>query len=186
MTLGVPLKFLNMSFLNKKQLFLAGVLLFISIILFLQNYRYNNFINETYRQDYLDALWALKNSSKPKDIVLAEWTEGNQIVSLTGRRVIATSKVYPSEAKEIADRYRDLANFFFAKEDKDAGKILSKYDVSFLFIRKDFDYRSSCKIPKKLCQENGSEISRLIENKSHLHLIVVFESDNFIVYKVIK
>ncbi|MCL4364038.1 hypothetical protein M1328_02250 [Patescibacteria group bacterium] len=170
----------------KHQIVISSLLFFCSLFLFLESYQNNLSFDEKYRLDYLNAMDVIKNGSRPDDIVLTEWTEGNQIVALTGRKVIATSKVYPSESKIIAERYRDLAYFFFAKEESTAEKFLKKYHVSLLFIRKDFGYQSSCEIPKKLCKKNGVEISKLIEKQAKLPITPIYDSDNFIIYKVIK
>jgi len=159
------------------------ILSVISLSLFLSALKVKG-MNQKYYQEYLHALLQLKKISKPGDIVLTEWSQGHQIVTVTGRKVIATSKVYPSESKEVAKRYRDLSYFFFATKESEAQKILKNYHVSFVFISKQLDYRSSCKIPKELCNKQNIMISRLLKKKPFFPLTLVFESSNFFIYKV--
>lgn len=152
--------------------------------LFLGSYEIRPPINKHYYQEYVKALKFLERVSGPDDVVLTEWSQGNQLVTLINRKVIATSKVYPSESGEIAKRYRDLARFFFAKNESVAQKVLKNYRVSFIFIRKDFNYKSACKIPKSLCKKEGSMIARLLGKAPFSSLTLIFESKNFLIYRV--
>jgi hypothetical protein len=58
------------------------------------------------------ALFWLKDHSKPSDVVLTDWENGAQVVAHAERPVIVTSKVYPSEVRKAAERYRDSRHNF--------------------------------------------------------------------------
>jgi glycosyltransferase involved in cell wall biosynthesis/AMMECR1 domain-containing protein len=95
------------------------------------------------RQQFLSqelgaALRWLKENSEPDAIVMAPWFRGNQIIAFANRRVVATTKVYPSEAMEVAKRYRDIASFFLNESDEDAKAIAERYGASYVFIDKNF------------------------------------------------
>ena len=135
----------------------------------------------SYVQEMQETLFWLKNNSSPDDIVLSEWTTGHQIVALADRRVVATTKVYPSEAQEVAARYKDLARFFFAPSEDEAGKILEKYNISWIFVKKKFDnficrYINACTRPSSL-------ISKMLRGDDLRLINKAYESQNFLIYK---
>jgi len=135
-----------------------------------------------YSNEMIDVLNWLKNASRPDDIVLSEWTQGHQIVTLANRRVVTSSKVYPSEAQEVSNRYKDLARFFFASSEDEAKKILEKYNVSWIFVKKKFDnficrYINACSNLKPL-------ISRILNDENLGIIYKAYESPNFLIYRV--
>ncbi len=121
-------------------------LIFIGLVLWQIFFDYNKVsktVNLAPNKEYINALQWLKRYSGSQDIILTEWTQGHQVVSLADRRVVATSKVYPSEAKNVAERYRDITYFFFSQSEEEAMKIVDKYKVNFIFLRKNFDWAST-------------------------------------------
>lgn len=135
------------------------------------------------RERYAAFEW-LEDNSLPSDIILSEWTEGNDIVAVANRRVVVSSKVYPSEAREVASRYMDLSRFFFSASQSEAAEILKKYQVEWIFINKKFDdflcnYTGRC-----LWQE--TLISDILSNKKNSLIRRAYESKNTLIYKVIK
>lgn len=134
------------------------------------------------KERYAAFAW-LKNNSSPDDIVLGEWTEGNNIVAAANRRVIVSSKVYPSEAKEVAQRYTDLSRFFFSTSAGEAKEVLKKYQASWIFLNKDFDnficnYTGRCLWP-------GTLMSDILSDKKIDYLRKAYESKNTLIYKVV-
>ena len=90
--------------------------------------------------DLLKTLSWLKEHSQANDVVLTPWTLGYQVVTYTDRKVIATSKVYPSQIKAVAERYKDISTFFFSQNEEDALKIIRKYNVKYIFFPKKFEF----------------------------------------------
>ncbi len=125
----------------------------------------------------------LENNSLPSDIILSEWTQGNNIVAMAKRQVVVSSKVYPSEAREVYRRYLDLSRFFFSADASEAKEILKKYQVSWVFIKKDFDnfmcrYTGRCLWPDTL-------ISDILSDKKNDFIRRAYESEKILIYKVI-
>jgi len=160
------------------------VILFIVLVLMILNtdIKKNFYGSPSYYDEYVNALMWLKADSRFDDVVLTEWTEGHQVVALADRRVIASSKVYPSEAAEVASRYQDLATFFFTTDENRAEDILYKYGASYVFLRKQFDYKSSCKT-KLPCRGTNTLLARMLAKKPLKYLEKVYESKNFLIYK---
>ena len=69
--------------------------------------------------DLMETLSWIKQNSKPDDFILTTWVLGYPVVTYTNRKVIATSKVYPSEIKAVAERYRDISKFFLSESEED-------------------------------------------------------------------
>lgn len=165
--------------------------LFIVFIMIFDSYKsirylYNKKISKnTYYKNYIKACDWLKKNLSENDIVLTEWTEGHQVVTLSEKKVIATSKVYPSEYLEVAKRYIDLGNFYYAKNEENALKILDKYQATFIFYRKNkFDKKSACK--ETSCEKKGTFYKTLAKGKSLKKLKVVFKNADIILYKYVK
>ena len=124
---------------------LSIILLIIFFILFLvqisdTRLKVKSWYNCDKAQDLLKTLTWLKEHSRQEDVILTTWTLGCQAATYTDRKVVATSKVYPSEIKAVAQRYRDISKFFFAQNQEDALKIIRKYNVKFIFFPKRFDF----------------------------------------------
>jgi asparagine N-glycosylation enzyme membrane subunit Stt3 len=141
------------------------------------------YTSPSYYDEYTNTLRWLKNNSRPDAVVLAEWTEGHQVVALADRRVITSSKVYPSEAAEVASRYQDLSTFFFTSDENRAEDILYKYGASYVFLRKKFDYKSTCKT-KLLCRGTNTMLAKMLGKKPLKYLEKIYESKNFLIYFV--
>lgn len=91
-----------------------------------------------FSQELQSALQWLKENSEPGAVVMTHWFRGNQIIAFADRRVVATTKVYPSETKEVATRYRDIAQFFLSEREEDAKAIAERYWASYVFLDKNF------------------------------------------------
>lgn len=141
------------------------------------------YVAPAYQDEYISALTWLKNHTRSDDVILTEWTEGHQVVALADRRVIATAKVYPSEAKDIATRYQDIATFFYTTDENRARDILYKYGSSYIFLRKKFDFRSECKTTLPCRKAIGTIIEKMLDKKPLKYLDKIFESKNFLIYK---
>jgi uncharacterized membrane protein len=116
--------------------------------------------------------WLRENSGK-NDIVLTPWQFGAQIPALTGRRVIASSKVYPSETKNVAERYSDLKTFFQeVKNENDALKITEKYNANFIFFQKGWRIKENTILEMMNDQKN-------LEN-----FTPVYAAGRHIIYKI--
>jgi glycosyltransferase involved in cell wall biosynthesis len=138
-----------------------------------------------YARKYVEATTWLRDSTPKDSIILTEWTEGHQVVLLANRKVVATTKVYPSEAKEIANRYTDLANFFYSNDVKKIKNVLNKHDVDYIFMRrKDFSYDSSCKGIFE-CDHNNEFLIALISGKLNKYpfIINVYKNSRILIYK---
>jgi|GEM_PF-304277 len=149
-----------------------------------------------YGKEMAEVLTWLKNHSSPEDVVLSEWTEGNFIVAIADRGVVSTSKVYPSEAKEVAQRYGDLRKFFFAESENDAMKIIKKYKVRWIYLRKNPEIVSILKGEKissqryvkdgRLTQEGIQKtiIGKLLSCADFSNFQLALDSPDFLIYRV--
>src|SRR3989338_1273073 len=137
----------------------------------------------TRSDSYVAALEYLRNHSPKDAIILSPWEDGNQIIALANRRVVASSKVYPSETAELAARFRDIGKFFFAKSDDDAQKVIKKYGASFVFLKKqNFDFYL-CRYANR-CGKRGSLIYQLLADKPVSFLTVAYENKSYKILKV--
>jgi len=152
---------------------------------------------DDYQKEYVVAFEWLRHNSQPNKVVITEWTQGHQVVNIAGRPVIATTKVYPSEAKEATQRYQDLARFFIAPDEKTALDIASKYGARYVFLRKKFDLASTFKkIPAVEKQKviinnelsryglNNTMLGKMLQRYKGDNFKLVFESRNFLIYKI--
>jgi len=152
------------------------------------------------RQQFLSqelgtALRWLKENSEPDAIIMAHWFRGNQIIAFANRRVVATTKVYPSEAMEVAKRYRDIASFFLNESEEDAKAIAERYGASYVFMDKSFQ-AGLCKAINR-CEYatsnrralNSVGLARTIAGRMSQggelrHFHKVWDSPRFIIYKI--
>jgi len=120
------------------------------------------------------ALDWLRENTEPDDVVLSSWLYGAQITAHARRPTIATSKVYPSEAKEVAERYRDTGrNFFGAKCAKEALRVVKKYDVKYVFLK------------RKRRKKYGNRLVHWMERKKPMKgYEFVYQTGPYMIYKV--
>lgn len=85
-------------------------------------------------KERLAAFRWLEENTPENAIILAPRQEGHRIMAFANRRVIVSSKVYPSEARNVAERERDIAKFFFALSLEEGRRILEKYEVSYILL----------------------------------------------------
>jgi len=145
----------------------------------IQNYQKPRTRNDS----YVAALEYLRSHSPEDAIILSPWEDGNQIIALANRRVVASSKVYPSETTELAARFRDVGKFFFAKSDDDAQEVIKKYGVSFVFLKKqNFDFYL-CRYARR-CGKKDSLIYRLLADEPVSFLTMAYENKSYKILKV--
>ena len=148
---------------------------------------------EVYGKEIETAMRWLKEHSDKNDAILAQWYWGHQIVAYAKRPVIASSKVYPSEVKEVGKRYIDIADFFFTTDEKRAKKIIDAYNAKFVFVEKNFQAQS-CLNVKKCYFVNDKKLNRaglkytmagkMVRGVEFDFAKPVFDSPNFIIYKI--
>lgn len=144
-------------------------------------------------QDLLKALSWLKAHSHPEDVVLTTWTLGSQVATYADRKVLATSKVYPSEIKSVAERYRDISRFFFAQDQAEALKIVRKYRVKFIFLPKKFEfwicrYIGACRLVSESYQAWGPQqentiAAQMLRNQISKKFSLYYKSKHYLIYK---
>lgn len=157
--------------------------------------------DKIYAKEFSGVMGWLEKNSNENDVVLAEWVYGHQIAALANRNVIATSKVYPSEVKIVAERYKDISRFFFATSETSSLEVVTRYNISFVLLSKNFDYKTCRYI--NICNlrnyqkymANGDLlpqirstliVTRMLDKKRFDNYNLAFESDNFLIYKVVK
>jgi len=94
----------------------------------------------TATQEMFNAMAWLKQNSQPGDVVLAPQKLGHTIMAFADRPVIVSTKIYPSEVPEVAERFRDLARFLFARDIGDAMRVVDKYQVKFVVVDRDMEF----------------------------------------------
>jgi len=151
-----------------------------------------------YASDLLDRMARLKKISDPQDVILCTWTLGHQVATYAQRKVIATSKVYPSQMNEIAERYIDIANFFFAQDEDDAMDIIRKYNAKFVIHDTNFEfwicrYNNTCHLreksrPEPLTEEGEKTtmIGKMLYGTAPEYLRIVDSSPHFQIYRVVE
>jgi AmmeMemoRadiSam system protein B len=144
----------------------------------------NRYLNpDTAGGGYVAALGFIRDNSPEDAIVLSEWTQGHHVVALAERRTVATTKVYPSEAKILAERFRDIGKFFFALSPEEAKEVVDKYGVSYVFMRKkNFDFYL-CGYHDR-CGQKDALIYKLLAGEAAPFLNTVYETDWYKVLKV--
>ncbi len=183
--------FTIIKYFIKRNFFAKTCIYFFLLILILISFRNSYLLSRFYKtydfkydkNIYNSFVW-LKEHSSRNEVVLAEWTQGNQIVAFVENPVIATSKVYPSESVEVSERYVDLGKFFFSKNEKEAKNIIEKYNVKYVYIRKQFDILSSCKGDGIDCSDINSLVYMLKKGKStYKFLKQIYKNDFVYIYK---
>ncbi len=153
--------------------------------------------SQHYGEEMTAVLQWLKDNSFPQDVVLCEWTEGNLVIATANRGVVATSKVYPSEAREVARRYQDLKKFFFAENENDAMEIVNKYSVRWIYLRKKPDLASLANksnitntqrfvLNNELTPEGRQRtiIGKMLSKAEFSNFKLVLDSPDFLIYRV--
>lgn len=149
-----------------------------------------------FSQEFGAALRWLKENSEPDAVIMAHWFRGNQIIAFADRRVVATTKVYPSEATEVAKRYRDIASFFLSENEEEAKIIAKRYGTSYVFLEKNFQ-SWLCKAINR-CQEYATAnrralnptgwtrtvAGRMAQGGSLRYFQKVWDSPRFVIYKI--
>lgn len=164
-------------------LIIFGALFTILIIKDIKNAAQNYQKPRLRNNSYVAALEYLRKHSPENAIILSPWEDGNQIVALAERRVVASSKVYPSETAELAARFRDIGKFFFAKSDDEAQEIIKKYGVSFVFLGKqNFDFYL-CRYARR-CGKKDSLIYQLLSDQPISFLTTAYENKYYKILEV--
>jgi len=152
--------------------------------------------NKRRAKDLAGSLAWLKSKTAPDEIILTPWTLGMQVVAHAGRRVLATSKVYPSDAAAIAERYKDIARFFFARSEDEAMEIVKKYGVGYVLVPKAFDVWTARYIGRADLTKDGkgkalterarleTMAGRMLALKPFTHFKPAYIGDYYFIYKV--
>ena len=152
--------------------------------------------NKRRAKDLTESLVWLKSKTAPGEVILTPWTLGMQVVAHTGRGVLATSKVYPSEAVAIAERYKDIARFFFAPSEDEAMEIVKKYGVGYVLVPKAFDVWTARYIGRADLTKDGkgraftekarleTMAGRMLALKPFTHFKTAHIGDYYFIYKV--
>ena len=128
--------------------------------------------NVSSAHDLHTTLQWLRENSEEDAVVLTPWIYGAQVATFARRPTIATSKVYPSEVKEVAERYTDInKKFLGARNRQRALEIVNKYGVKYILIRK------KRKKGKRL-------LHALYKGKDLKDYKCVYESCRYLIYKV--
>lgn len=153
--------------------------------------------NVKYANEFENLITWIKENTDENDVFFTEWELGTIVTGYTNRKAIATSKVYPSEARIVGERYKDISRFFFADNEYDAVKLMEKYNASYALVRQNFNFKvckyiNKCgpavslsgkiagapKIPAVLI------VRRLLRNKNLKHFELTYSSPNFKIYKL--
>ena len=152
------------------------IFVFLAYSLYLCNFsieRHKHWTGGKYGPNFFRAMFWLEANSNHTDVVLADWELGAQIVAHIRRPVIATSKVYPSEAREVGERYIDVrTKFFKAPNEVAALKIIRKYQVKYVLFNKQ---RTSAK---------QAWLWRMKQKGRMEYFDLVYDSHGFMIYKV--
>lgn len=151
--------------------------------------------NEPGAEDLLSTLAWIRADSGPEDVVLTTWTLGSQVVTYADRKVLATSKVYPSEIKTVAERYRDISRFFFSRSENETMGIVRRYNIRYILVPKKFDFwirryirTSGPAAAEMVLTREGrgtTMVSRMLRGESMKDFELCLNSRYYIVYKVL-
>lgn len=183
-------------------------IIFIVLILVFFLYQANKLTHSSrssieYSEDYVKALTWLGENSDESSIVLTDWTYGPNVAAFANRGSVTTTKVYPSEIKFIAERYKNSAKFFFAHSEDDAMAIVRKYGITHILIPRRESLYKKCKyiqlkcdgLPeyqpvsnKSLTQTTRKEFiaTRMQDGDVFYNFEKVYDSKFFTIYKVVK
>ena len=191
-------KYRNKLNKGKINIIQIGVLIFICIILFLIN-DYNEKNKYGYGEKNYDQLWNalqwLKTNTDLNSIIITEWYIGPVIVGQANRRVIASTKVYPSEISLIAERFVDISKFFYSLNEDEAMAISKKYNISYVFVSKNFQIGANCRYINfcNFTDERGLLLPQyeskilvynMLNKKKLSRFSMVYENNRFIIYQL--
>ncbi len=182
---------------NQKLISSAVLFLVLSATLY-QGYKNLNTgtgdFNSSLSGEMKTALEWLKNNSDEDAIVMAHWFRGHQIVAFADKRVISTTKVYPSESKEVAARYKDIAKFFLTDSEDEALTLAKKYQASYVFLDKSFQWWIC--LPVNRCDlfpgrtnlapwaRSTTMVGLMVRGADFSHFQKVWDSPRFVIYKI--
>ncbi|OGZ94276.1 MAG: hypothetical protein A3A28_02830 [Candidatus Sungbacteria bacterium RIFCSPLOWO2_01_FULL_47_32] len=172
--------------------------IFLSFLLFVESYMAATNEPQASRNalsaEYLAAFTWLKKHTEPSAIIMAHWYRGNQIVAFADRRVVSTTKVYPTEATDVAERHRDIAKFFLAGDETKALSVATKYSASYVFVSKDFEAWLCNNISRCDVSLDGRTLSRramrqtfagrMAQGDEFTHFKKVWNSPHIAIYKI--
>ncbi|MCG2718343.1 MAG: AmmeMemoRadiSam system protein B [Nanoarchaeota archaeon] len=191
--------------MSKKRLWhIVFMILFLVFFLYEANRLNQSFSsNKEYDADYNQTMaWLRENSSK-SSIILTDWQYGPNVATLANRGVVTTTKVYPSEIKFTAERYKDASKFFFAVSESDAMEIVKKYNITHVLIPKNNFQYVTCKYIN-ICDLNNTSqyfapdgkllpeirnsliVTRMMYGKRFYNFRKVYDSNFFVIYQVAK
>lgn len=150
--------------------------------------------NKAYDEDYNETLLWLKENSDAHSVILTDWIYGPNIATFAGKGVVATTKVYPSEIKFVAERYKDASKFFFATSETDAMGIVKKYGATYIFVSKtNFQYKTCryagiCNSNETTRSQIGNEviIARMQNGAQFYNFEKIYDSKFFAIYKTVQ
>ncbi len=156
-------------------------------------------VHMLYIDDFNDMTAWIKKNTGQDDVFLTEWELGTIVTGYTGRKAIATSKVYPSEALVVSERYKDLSRFFFSQNEEDAKKLMEKYNVSYILVQRGMGL-GTCHYIDSCNRENffsikafsgrpkvreKTIIGKLLTSQKLDYFRLMLYSKNFKIYKVL-
>lgn len=184
-------------------------IIFIMLILIFFLYQANKLthLNRSsieYCEDYTKTMAWLGENSDESSIVLTDWTYGPNVATFAKRGTVTTTKVYPSEIKFVAERYKDASKFFFASSEDDAMNIVRKYSITHMLIPRHHSLYKKCKYiqacgvkepagyqsvsDKSLISDTrkGFIVTRMQDGDMFYNFEKVYDSKFFTIYKVVK
>ena len=178
---------------TKPKIWKSCFMLILLISVFLYGwYKYSNNLKEIknsnpYNLEIYRMIGWIKENTKDSDVILTQWTLGPFIYGMADRKVIATTKVYPSEVAIVSERYSDLAKFFFSTNEEDAFEIVRKYNVSYVVVPKKFDFINCGYILAchTLNKKNETLIFRFLDNSNLNKFKLVYGSEWFKIYELL-
>lgn len=176
-----------------KVLFIISFCILFFIQLLDTHKKVKSWYNINRARDLLRTLSWIRDHSEPDDVILTTWILGCQVVTYADRRVLATSKVYPSQIKALAERYRDISTFFFSQTEEDAMEIIHKYNIKYIFLPRRFNYwicryigACNLTVNKRVLTDTGRSftmIGRMLDKKRFKNFTLDYKSKYYLVYK---
>lgn len=180
-----------LHFTNKKFWNYPFFLIFLLLILIYFLYKYNLYLSDVaqytnHSRELYQLIDWVKINTRESDVILTQWTLAPFIYGMADRAVIATTKVYPSEVDIVAERYSDIARFFFSTNENDALRIVKKYNITYVIIPNKFDF-FSCNYIRAchLIDDNQTLVLRLLSNNNITHFKIVYDTENVKVYRIL-
>lgn len=149
----------------------------------------------TFDQGRLAAMEWLNQNTPVDAVIIAEQFDGNWIVAFARRPVISSSKVYPSEAQEVAQRYRDISRFFFASNDEAAISVVQRYAIDYVYISNRFPmrhcrYSNACRWVQgtSLTQEGAQRtvVGQLLNKAPSSLFELMWNQGGHLIYRVVQ